>query len=168
MRRVRPTVKPKMWIIVEFRDSASRRVVPLDGPLKEQTRGVRILRITLIRRIAPPRGGRRAPRARMNTCCTTSGCFKRSRGKSNAVGVLFSKDRSRSLSMERMPNQVRSVSSGRSVKSVIPLVLFFLWLDWPRGRGTKPFPEFCEEPKFGMKPPCTPDRLLVIGAPGRE
>jgi hypothetical protein len=29
------------------------------------------------------------------------------------------------------------------------------------------FPEFPEEPKFGMKPPCTPDRLLVHGAPER-
>jgi hypothetical protein len=72
--------------------------------------------------------------------------------QSNAVGVLFSKDRSRSLSMERMPNQERSVTSGRSVKSVIPLVLFSCGQTGHADAGTKPFPEFCDEPKFGMLP----------------
>ena len=32
------------------------------------------------------------------------------------------------------------------------------------GRCFAAIPEFPEEPKFGMKPPCPPDRLLVWGA----
>ena len=32
------------------------------------------------------------------------------------------------------------------------------------GQVPIPIPEIPEEPKVGMKPPCTPDRLLVHGA----
>src|SRR5437762_408234 len=113
---------------------ASRRTTPLDGPQgKNKPRGSRIQRIFTDRSTigTPP-----LATSPDEFCSTTSGGFD-AHEATEGDGCDVVKDRSGSLGMERMQYQGRSVASGRSVESVIPLVLYSVWQGWPRGQARR-------------------------------
>src|SRR5206468_5383435 len=118
-------------------------ILPLDGP-RERTKP-RGLRISRIQRIFTDRSTIGTPPLATSPdvfCSTTSRCFG-AHEATEGDGCALVKRSLRSLRMERMPHQERSVASGRSVKSVIPLVLYFVWQDWPRRQARGASPEIC-------------------------